>query len=191
MMLDLGTVSRTMPGECACGDAFLIDRMDHSLLVGVVDGLGHGEQAAEAAHAFTESVGQRPRASLESLMLAAHADIAGTRGAAAALLRINTPRGMIEFTGVGNIHLHAISDVPIRPICVPGIVGHRLRKVRPFEFPLPSACLLAMCSDGIETRFELADYAELPSQEIADAILAEHGKNHDDATCVIIRFSQV
>lgn len=190
MNIELGSVNRPAVGQTACGDGFSIHRDEDSFLLGLADGLGHGPEAEIAARAFAESIGSRPTGCLDAMMNAAHARLANTRGAAAALLRLDLSRHLVEFVGVGNIHLHAVAPIPIRPVCVPGIVGHRLRKVHLFEFELPSWGLLAICSDGISSRVDLRDYESLDVQDIADSILESHGKDHDDATCVIVRFGE-
>ena len=64
-----------------------------------------------------------------------------------------------------------------------------MRKMLSFDFDLPPTALIALCSDGISSRLHLAEYAHLEPQAIADAIMEQHGKSHDDATCVVVRYS--
>jgi negative regulator of sigma-B (phosphoserine phosphatase) len=189
MRFEAGIAARPCQGETVCGDQCLALELESGLLIAVADGLGHGPHAFDASMAFVNHVRNNPDMTVNELMLTAQAPLAGTRGAAAALLRIDGVARRIEFAGVGNIHLHAISDVHISPVCAPGIVGHRVRKLLPFEFEWPREALFAMCSDGISSRLELERYAHLEPQQIADAILAEQGKEYDDATCVVVRLS--
>jgi phosphoserine phosphatase RsbX len=189
MSVCFGIAQRPCEGETVCGDAYTTDRLDGGALVSVVDGLGHGPKASEAAAAFTDALNEDRSLSVQLMMEEAHRRLSGTRGAAAAILRLDAGTRRVSFTGVGNIEMHAVSDVKMQPVCAPGIVGHRLRKMLSFEFELPSAALIALCSDGISSRLRLSEYAHLDPQQIADAILEQHGKFHDDATCVVVRYS--
>jgi len=61
--ISAGGYSRPLPGFVECGDVFVIELLERepagALLVGVVDGLGHGNEASVAAHfnpAQTESI---------------------------------------------------------------------------------------------------------------------------------------
>jgi serine/threonine protein phosphatase PrpC len=186
MSFSIGVVQRCAQGEVVCGDGWFADETDDGLLVCVVDGLGHGPKAGEASDAFIASVRANPARSLESMMSAASQDLVGSRGAAAGLLRFDAARRRVEFTGVGNIEVFSVADTPIRPVCAPGIVGAHIRKLLPFDYELSDRALVAIFSDGISSHLHLADYTHLEPQALAEALLAEHGKAHDDATCVVI-----
>ena len=47
---------RPAPGELVCGDRHLVREQEGLVLAAVVDGLGHGTSAAEAAEAAAEEV---------------------------------------------------------------------------------------------------------------------------------------
>jgi phosphoserine phosphatase RsbX len=189
MTIEFGFVNRPCQGETANGDSWLLEEYEGGVLMSVVDGLGHGPNAEEAALLFTHLVREDPQAPLLELMTAAGKRLASSRGAAAALLRFNEAESRVEFTGVGNIHMHAVADVKMYPVCAPGVVGHRVRKLLPFEFELPQTALVALCSDGISSRLHLENYEHLEPQQIAEALLAEHGKDYDDATALVVRFT--
>jgi negative regulator of sigma-B (phosphoserine phosphatase) len=189
MPVFFGIAQRVCEGETVCGDGYLTRVLENGALVSVVDGLGHGPQAGEAATAFNESVKEHVALGVQAMMEEANRALNGTRGAAAAILRVDEAAKRVSFTGVGNIEMHAFSDVKMRPVCAPGIVGHRVRKMLAFEFELPKDATIALCSDGISSRLHFDEYTHLEPQEIADLILEEHGKLHDDATCVVMRYS--
>jgi serine/threonine protein phosphatase PrpC len=184
-----GIAQRVCEGETVCGDAYTTEVLEAGALVSVVDGLGHGPKAGEAAQAFNQVLNDDLTLSVQSMMEEANRRLSGTRGAAAAILRLDTNAGRVHFTGVGNIEMHAVADVKMHPVCAPGIVGHRVRKMLTFDFELPPSALIALCSDGISSRMHLSEYAHLEPQAMADAILEQHGKSHDDATCVVVRYS--
>jgi hypothetical protein len=184
----LSTTIRPAAGEVVCGDAFAVIERPDALLIAVVDGLGHGPGAAEASAAFLEYVQSDPDRPLGELMLACSAAIRPTRGAAASLARLDTARCRLEYCGVGNCHFHAVAPARISPVSVPGIVGHRIRKVMPAEFDLPGNGVFAICSDGISSRLHLEKYTDGDPNDLADRLLADHGKDFDDATIVAITY---
>lgn len=186
MLPEIGVVQRPIRNEKVCGDAFVVLR-DEEITIAVADGLGHGPKAAEAALAFCAYVEANVSRGLEEILRGATAEISHTRGAAAALLRIGDRQRCLSFAGIGNIELQAVSKLPIRPTSTPGIVGRPLRKVLEFDYELNGGDLLAVYSDGISGRFRLESYGRLNAQSAAEAILSDHGKRHDDATCLVVR----
>jgi hypothetical protein len=186
--MELEVATRPMQGETVSGDAAaVIEAPRGDVLIVVADGLGHGVKAHEAAEAFCAFAGIHADTPLEAIIRDGSHAIAATRGAAAALIRIAVGGARLSFCGVGNIELQAVSAEAIRPVCMPGIIGRPLRKVLVFDYALHEGDLLVAHSDGISSRFHLEDYAELSTREAAARILADHGKNHDDAICVAIR----
>jgi negative regulator of sigma-B (phosphoserine phosphatase) len=153
----------------------------------LADGLGHGPRAEEAAAVMCAHVAAHPADAIEDVLRGASQAMSHTRGAAGAIMRIDARTLAMEFTGVGNVELQSVTQGLVRPFCVPGIIGRRLRKVLRFDYVLAPGDVLAMYSDGISSRFDLGKYAVRGAQEAAEAILADHGKLHDDATCIVVR----
>lgn len=191
MPVCFGIAQRVCQGETVCGDGYITRVLEHGALVTVVDGLGHGPKAGEAATAFNEACEEHITLDVQAMMEEANRALSGTRGAAAAILRLDDSDRRVFFTGVGNIEMHSFADVKMHPVCAPGIVGHRVRKMRSFEFELPDAATIALCSDGISSRLRFDEYAHLEPQVIADLIMEQHGKSHDDATCVVLRYTNM
>ncbi len=158
------------------------------MIIALADGLGHGPLAAEASLGFCAYVEAHTEDSLEEIIRGASNEIVRTRGAAAAVVSIDLDQQTLAFAGIGNIELQAVSREPIRPVCTPGIVGRPLRKVVQFDYTLNRGDLFAFYSDGISSRFSLTEYRRFDVQPMADEILKEQGKYHDDATCIVARF---
>lgn len=186
MTAGLAYAQRPCRGETICGDAFIVIE-EPVMLVALADGLGHGPLANQASEAFCEYVRRNGSLDLVQLMHGASKAIYGTRGAAAAVMRVDEEAGELSFAGVGNVELQAVSVVPIRPVCTPGIVGRPLRKVVAYRYEINPGDLLAMYSDGISSRYELKKFKRLEPQAVADQILEQHGKHHDDATVVVLK----
>lgn len=187
-MMEFGVAQTPALGEMVCGDSYAVCDDGSTALLAVADGLGHGEHAAVAAVAFIDYVRAHSGAPLGDILMGASNHIAGTRGVAAALVRVDRTGTTLEFAGVGNIAFQCVGPDHIRPVSLPGIVGQRIRKVRPFLYDVTASVLFALCSDGVSTHFDVAEYARLPFQQIASAILEKHSKGYDDATCLVTRF---
>jgi phosphoserine phosphatase RsbX len=184
--LEIGAHARPHPGETACGDAHLVLAAGPLTVVALADGLGHGPLAAEAAARFCAHVRACREAAVAEILLRAAPALAGSRGCAAAVVRVDEDAGRLTFAGVGNIELRAFARLPFHPVCAPGVVGRPLRRVVAFAHLLSPGDLFILHSDGVSTRFELADPLA-PAQRIAEGLVSTHGKAHDDASCIVLR----
>ncbi len=186
-MIAVEIAQRARLSESICGDVVTVTRKPSGVLIAVADGLGHGEFAYEAARTFCDFAANRAEDAIESIISDAHTVMAKTRGAAAALVNINEGGKTLEFVGVGNIELRSVSKERISPVSVPGIVGARLRRIRSFRYGLNEDDLFVIFSDGISSRFALEECRARTDRALADRILGDFGKSHDDATCIVVR----
>lgn len=185
MIVAIGTACSIAAGEDIAGDEAVIARQPPLTLIGLADGLGHGPHAAEAASVFCRYVQERVSTPLEELLMGAGEMLTPTRGAAAALLRIDEHAGEVEFAGVGNIALKPVTKTAMPSFCSAGILGRRVRRLRSFRFPISPGDILILHSDGIASSFDLAPFRDLEPQEMARRIVEVHKKSFDDATCVV------
>lgn len=177
--------------ETECGDCWrLLESADGCSLL-VVDGLGHGPLAAEAAEiaaaAFVDTAPINPATYLQ----AAHKALAGSRGAAVAMARVNFGDRSLRFAGIGNISGTLVSNGDRRGLCSHnGIVGHQVRKFQEFDFSWSDQALLIMHSDGLQGRWGLDDYPGLQQRHpatIAGILYRDFVRGRDDATVVVAR----
>lgn len=187
MRIKTAHLLRPAVGEQVCGDSISIIRDGPVVTIAVADGLGHGPFAADASESFCRSVEDHRAEPLEQILTAAHTEISRTRGVAAAILRIDEQEGKMEFVGVGNVEVRTLSARRIAPVSIPGIVGFNLRKKILFRYELSDGDLIAVFTDGISGRLELEPFRDLPCEEMTKELLSKYGKNHDDASCVVIR----
>ena len=185
--MEIATIHRPIHGERVCGDVSLVHRGE-TTLVALADGLGHGPQAAEAAQAFCDFLAQHPDEPMEYLLRSASSAVSGTRGLAGGVLRFDERTHQVEFAGVGNIEVNAVSQSPIRPVCSPGIIGRPIRVIKPYQFAVVPGDLLVMHSDGLSSRMDLASLRTLAPAALAEKLLELYGKRHDDASCVVVRY---
>lgn len=188
--LELGVVCRPVEGETACGDAWAIDRRGDTLRVILVDGLGHGPDAALAADEAIRVL-RRHQGGPEDSLDAAHATLRATRGAAAAVADIRAPEGEVRFAGVGNIAAMLVTVGDSRSLVSHnGIVGHQMRRAPEQRVPWTAGGTLLAHTDGLTTHWRLADYAGLVRRHpalLAAALFRDHARARDDATVLVVR----
>ncbi|OAN44973.1 stage II sporulation protein E [Chloroflexus islandicus] len=190
MKLVWGAALRPKLGQSVSGDAYVVLPYDDDrLLAAVIDGLGGGDAAAEAARRAVAVLESDPAGDLMDLMRRADRALVGSRGAVMALLRLDARMRTAEFVGVGNIGAQVYSDVLIKPISKNGIVGYRLPQLLRLSYTYNSGDTFVLYSDGISSRFTTESPPDLhrSPQQIADEILARFGKDNDDATVVVVR----
>jgi anti-sigma regulatory factor (Ser/Thr protein kinase) len=189
--LEVGVISVPIKGEEVCGDGWGAKKMAESMALMVVDGLGHGVLAAEAAraaeHVFADSHTDSPAPMLQ----AAHDSLKGTRGAAMAVASLQFDRGLVSFAGIGNIGASIVSGESSRGMASHnGIVGHQIQRVQEFSFPWNSDDLLIMHSDGLNTRWDLRPYPGIRRRHpavIAGLLYRDFSRERDDVTVLVAR----
>jgi hypothetical protein len=184
--MNIGAAMRPKPGEVECGDSYVIGWRDDGVVLAVIDGLGHGRDAAEASRTACAYIEHHQDDTLSSIMQGLHRAMTHTRGAAVTLMRIRPELGEMSHSGVGNVEVSGLCQEAVRPMCVPGVVGYSLRRVVERSFPIRAGDILVAHTDGVSRQFDIEQYRHLEAQALADAILADWAKDHDDATCVSV-----
>lgn len=185
-----GAVCIPVRGETACGDNWRLASGPDGTSMLVIDGLGHGAIAAEAAHGGAAAFGDAPFDAADSVMERVHGRLHGTRGAAGACLQ-KSREGRIRFCGVGNISARAFGAGASQGLTSHnGILGLQTRRVQQFEYEGRQLPLLVLHSDGVSARWELDQYEGLRHCHpavVAGVIYREHRRDRDDATILVAR----
>jgi len=186
-----GGLSFPARGETVCGDVWRIVESESGAAVMVADGLGHGPSAYEAAEAAAKVFQADPFAGPARFLSSAHAQIAGTRGAAVAAARFEKSSQTLYYGGIGNISGTLMTAVGRRGLFTHnGIVGAQARKPHELTYPWPPAGLLVMHSDGLRSRWGLESYAGLFGRHpgvVAAVLVRDFLRGNDDATAVALR----
>ncbi len=181
--------SRPAPGELVCGDRHLVREEDGLLVAAVVDGLGHGPPAAEAAEAAVQTLGAPGETGVRALLEELHRQLGRTRGAAISLARLERS-GALSWAGVGNVEAVAVSpDGQARRLSTGnGIVGQRMGTLYPQQLTLEPETTLLWVTDGVDADF-LEDFRPLlPTASIPGKILERHALGSDDALVLALRY---
>ncbi|PPU78204.1 MULTISPECIES: ATP-binding protein [Xanthomonas] len=188
--LPYGAIRLPLHGETVCGDAWQLCVDAQRVTVTVIDGLGHGPGAADAAdagaHAAAVASGE-PSERLARL----HAAMSGSRGGAVAVMQFDADTGRARFAGVGNIAAMLCDGDGVRGMpSHPGIVGVQFRKAQPFDFSQAAGKVLVMHSDGLQSRWNLRDHPGLLSRHprlIAAVLMRDYARGRDDACVFVMR----
>lgn len=183
-----GAISVALEGEIECGDAWCLKQEPHGIALFVVDGLGHGTFAAEAARAAVGAFASGPFAEPQEVMLRANGLMSKTRGGAAACARMVDDR--VSYAGVGNISATLTSVGKAQGLVSQnGTLGAYQRRSTQFEYTREPGALLIMHSDGISARWDIKTRADLLVRHpaiIAAVLYRDHGRGRDDATVVVV-----
>lgn len=190
--MDYGTAQRPKAGNLVCGDGYLIREAGPRVVVAVCDGLGSGEKAARSSHLALQGVAEHLDAALVDILAYCHYTIlaSGGVGVMMTILRLDQAAGLLEYAGVGNVRFLAHSQRIIQPITRYGYLGVRLPTLHGLHFDYDPGDVFILHTDGISSRFHLSNHARDlrgESQRLADLVLQEYRKDHDDATLVVIR----
>jgi phosphoserine phosphatase RsbX len=192
--LERGVAERALPGEHRSGDRAVLIAYQGGALVAAIDGLGHGSEAADAAAVAAEVLATRPDDEPAHMLDACHEALNRTRGAVMTLAWFDLDDARLSWTGVGNVegrlvHAAAGAGAPTEgALTKGGVVGYNLPSIRVTSADLLAGDVMVLATDGIDSGFAQAIAAGGTAQEIADRILAEHGKEGDDALVVVVRY---
>jgi len=191
-LLEHSSQVRPRRGEQLSGDSVVIRPLERGLFVAIVDVLGHGPEANELTHVIDAYLARYGSSDVSGVMTRLHQHLKGTRGAAAGLCAIDVVTGSIEYAGIGNTTMRRFGKAESRLVSQDGVLGQNMRTPRPQTLQLESGDLIILYTDGVSDRFTLADYPAALShtpKEVASNIVHRFGKDHDDATCVAVRYS--
>jgi anti-sigma regulatory factor (Ser/Thr protein kinase) len=187
----IGSWSRPRPGEEMNGDAYFVSEHDGELLLAVIDGLGHGRGASEAARAAVETLEQWSGEPLEELVWGVHESLRATRGAVMGAVVVGRSRESFTYAGVGNVEVRLLgSTSPGRPVPSNGTLGARLSNVRVWPHRLDEGATLVLASDGVSATWDINAYPGLATkspQMLAGVLLRDFARNSDDATALVYR----
>lgn len=189
----VGGVLTAHPAESVSGDGYALVWDGDRMTIGVVDGLGHGPRAAAAREEALEIIGRCSVSDVPRLLEKLDAGLRGTRGAAAAIVRVDGWARRMAFAGVGNVNGRLL-----RPegqdtfLSEPGILGtgiaHRSCLFGSADWAPPATVVVH--TDGINSRWSADDYPGAGRHHpavLAALIWRDAVRGTDDAGIVVLR----
>lgn len=193
-VLDWAVAERSLQGQTESGDLHLVAGFDGGALVAVIDGLGHGPEAALAARMARAVLAAQPGLPPLELIRRCHAGLRGTRGVVLSLASFDLDASEIAWAGVGDVEGALFDVAPSGAVSREsiilrgGVVGYQLPPLHANRHPVAPGALLVLATDGVRRDFACSVDREREPQTVADAILARHAKGTDDALVLVARY---
>jgi len=194
------------------GDAFIIKYWGENALVGIIDGLGHGPHAHQAAETARQFVEAHYDQSLDTIFFGVDRACRATRGVVMALARfefgnqkvdsefmlpenppIHNPHSEIKltFASIGDIEARIFGNLkPMNFIIRRGVLGGSTPKVVVTEHPWRMESIMVLHSDGLKTHWQWRDFpnfTDLPAAAVAQQLLSKLAREEDDATVIVVK----
>lgn len=190
-----GVINIPAKYEVVSGDTWRVRQRDRKLSLLMVDGLGHGPDAAKAAQDAADVFDSDPFLSPVAIFENMHVRMRGSRGGAVAIAQIDMDREQLSYVGVGNIagSIRTVAEGSGRGLFSHnGIVGVQYRKAQQFEYPCPRESLLTLHSDGLQSRWAFDKYRGLSQRHpgiIAGVLYRDFYRGNDDVTVAAVRMT--
>ncbi|HTH73620.1 MAG TPA: SpoIIE family protein phosphatase [Trinickia sp.] len=191
-VIEWGWAGRAL--EDPSGDAHAVIERGDGALLALLDGLGHGFEAAVAVREAIAVIEGQASTSVVEIVRRCHDALHKTRGAVMSVAWFDALDASMTWTGVGNVDSVLIRGASAgsahnEAISTPGgVVGYRLPTLRATRYAVSPGDLLVMATDGIRSTFSAGIVTQFSPQEIAESILVRYAKGTDDAHVLVARF---
>jgi hypothetical protein len=196
-MVEYGVANFVLPGQGESGDQHLVCCNRNGILVAAIDGIGHGEAAANASKAAAALLRNSADQPIISLVERCHEILRATRGVVLSLASVDSGQGMMTWLGVGNVqgvlmradakNGNAQESLLLRA----GVVGSQLPALQGTVLPIARGDTLFLATDGVRSDFSMTLSARENPQRAADRILAQYRSGNDDALVVVARLTGI
>jgi hypothetical protein len=188
-----GKAGRALGDAPESGDLHVVAPFPEGALVALIDGLGHGPEAAVAARAAAEILSASPEEPVRALVERCHEGLRRTRGAVITLASFDARRSAMTWAGVGNVDAELVRATPTRPprevlALRGGVVGYHQPPIQVATQPVAPRDTQVLATDGIKSTFHGAVPLDFSPAEIAESIFALHGRDDDDALVLVARY---
>jgi phosphoserine phosphatase RsbX len=196
-MVEYGVAKFVLPGQGESGDHHLVCYNRNGILVAAIDGIGHGEEAANASKAAVALLRSSADEPIISLVERCHEKLRATRGIVLSLAFIDPEHGMMTWLGVGNVQgvlMRADAkkgNVRESLLLRAGVVGSQLPALQAAVLPIVQGDTLFFATDGIRSDFSVSLSARENPQRAADRILEHYGSGNDDALVLVARLTGI
>ena len=193
MSLDWGVAALPLNGQPESGDRFVVQSFPGGFLLAIIDGLGHGSEAAMAATAAESILRAEPKEPVISLVRHCHESLRLTRGVVMSLVSVDTSHGLMTWLGVGNARgillrsglygNQSREELLLRA----GVIGGQIPALQAAVLPVSYGDTLFLVTDGICGEFAHELMRSEAPQRTAEIILSKHAKRDDDALVLVAR----
>lgn len=185
-------------GEMLAGDSWMVRETSENLEVMIVDGLGHGPLAHDAAaSAIRAFESMDADLAIDRKLQILHGALRSTRGAAvsiASLPKSDAVTNDVNFVGVGNVRGVICERAKDRTLLThPGTAGLQFK-----SYPINRAAwdrrgAFVMHSDGLQSRWSSAQYMNEMTRHpgiLVACLLRDYTRGTDDVTVVAAHYNE-
>jgi len=193
-LVEWGVAAAALTGQAENGDGYVVEPFADGILVAVVDGLGHGREAAAAARLTVATLRQHPFEPLPVLLHRCHESLRPTRGVVMSAASLHAGERTMAWLGVGNVEGNLQRASPRGGpgaealVLRRGVVGSHLPPLEARVLTVHPGDTLILATDGIRRGFTEHLPRAVPPQRAADQILARYLSGTDDALVLVARY---
>ena len=190
--LELRALCVNKPRETVCGDGYRVKHTRSEIMIFFGDGLGHGIHAKEAIDRAGDFFFEINESDPVEIIRQMHEHIRRTRGLVGTIACCNFKSKEWRICGVGNIFTKMYTGIEFKNYMpYNGAIGLNLpSSMKASHFPVENNQHLIMCSDGIQTRWDLNKYPSIMKYDntiLAAAIYKDYSRGNDDASVLIAK----
>jgi serine phosphatase RsbU (regulator of sigma subunit) len=192
-VIEYGVARLALSGQKESGDQHVVSCNQRGVLLAAVDGIGHGEEAANAAKAATSILKTGINEPVISLVGQCHERLRSTRGVVMSLASIDVSHSLMTWLGIGNVKA-VLMRADAKPgngletlLLRGGVVGAQLPPLQATVLPISRGDTLYFVTDGVRSEFADGLTARENPQRAADRILGQFQNGNDDALVLVAR----
>lgn len=192
--LDWGVATFTLRGERESGDRCVVVPFEQGVMVAVIDGLGHGAEAASAAEAAGRIITAHCRESVIAVVRRCHEQLRSSRGVVMSLASFSALDDTMTWLGIGNVEgmlIRAGRDAaPPREFLLlrGGVIGGQLPPLHATVIPVARGDTLVFFTDGVAPPPRQEIILGRSPQAVAEGVLTRHKKGTDDAVVLVAQW---
>jgi phosphoserine phosphatase RsbX len=196
-MVEYGVAKFALPGQGESGDQHVVICNRGGVLIAAIDGIGHGEEAANAANAAVSILKAGADEPIISLVEQCHEKLRTTRGVVFSLASIDTSHGLMTWLGIGNVQgvlMRSDSkkgNVLETLLLRGGVVGSQLPPLQATVLQITRGDTVYFATDGVRGDFAQSLTALENPQRAADRILGQFRNGNDDALVLVARLTGI
>ncbi len=193
MSLEWGAAALPLKGQSESGDRCVVQSFPGGILLAVIDGLGHGYEAAVVANLAESILRTQAHEPVISLARRCHESLRSTRGVVMSLVSFNITHGLMTWLGIGNVRgilrrSGNSSNLTREELLLrAGLIGGHIPPLQAAVIPVSEGDTLFLATDGIRGEFAQERATSEISQHTAEAILSRYATGDDDALVLVAR----
>jgi phosphoserine phosphatase RsbX len=189
--VEWSVATRPAAGHVDSGDFTCVRDLGDAVLLVVVDVLGHGPEAAQAAQRFLDLIEADPIGDLPSLFARCDELLRSDRGAVMTAVLVPANESLLHYLGVGNVQAVVVrgDNRAVREwlLIRSGVVGSGVGRLEARTLPILPGDVVVLATDGIHAAYATAINPLEDIDRIAQAVLDTHATGKDDALVLAAR----